>query len=718
MSPITALRRIIKDQQLDSGRWAGRWRLAVLILLLIGIGLPVVVADEGMWTFDHPPLRQWKEKYGFEPGREWLDHLRLSTVRLSEGVGGGTGCIVSPDGLVMTNQHVGRGQIAKLSGQGRDLIRDGFYAATRDEELKCPDLEVNILESFEEVTTLVQEAARGAASPAEAAQRRRVVIAGIEQRSVAATGLKSEVVTMYNGGEYWLYRFRKYTDVRLVFAPEEQIAYYGGDYDNFTYPRYALDVSFFRLYENGRPARTTHHLTWSEKGAAEGELVIVPGFPGSTARLLTVAQLEYQRQYGNPLQMQIWTARRDALKRYGGRGPEQARQSSAARLALENSIKRLIGQQAGLENPRIFRQKVDAEARLRQAVAARPEWQQEFGAAWTRIEEAYRDYPSLGRRLAWSTLAVSRLGTVASGLVRYAAEIGKPNDQREPEFRDNRLDAFRRAQLSPAPIYPEMEEELLAAWLEAARQALGADDPFVRTVLAGQTPAVVARRVIGGTRLHEPGFRETLLKGGTAAIEAANDPLLQLARQVDPLLRELRTTSDSRLASVETAAGELIARASFAVYGRTIYPDANFNLRLTYGTVAGYEEDTTLVPFRTTFHGLFDRALSFGERAPYDLPPRYRQLRTAPGQFDLATPFNFVYSADTIGGNSGSPVVNRQGELVGINFDSNIQKLPNRYLYIDESEGARAVGVHSLAITEALEKIYQARPLVREIKGR
>jgi hypothetical protein len=365
---------------------------ALVITALLGLSVylfPGSLADEGMWTFDSPPLRQWKDRYGFEPNQAWLDHIRLSTVRLSEGAGGGTGCIVSPDGLVMTNQHVGRGQVAKLSSGGRDLVRDGFYAPTREAELKCPDLEVNVLFSYEDVTTRIREAAQRASGSSEAAQMRREAMAAIERESVAATGLKSEVVTMYNGGEYWLYRFRRYTDVRLVFAPEEQIAYYGGDYDNFTYPRYCLDVTFFRLYENGQPARMDHHLAWSEKGAGEGELVIVPGFPGSTARLLTVAQLDFQRQIGNQLQMDVWTSRRDALKAYGQRGEEQARQSSATRLGLENSIKRLVGQQTGLQNPRIFQNKVEAEKRFREAVAARPDWQRDYGDAWTRIEKAY-----------------------------------------------------------------------------------------------------------------------------------------------------------------------------------------------------------------------------------------------------------------------------------------------------------------------------------------
>lgn len=691
-------------------------RVYGLVLVGVLLSLGVAVADEGMWTFDNPPLKQWKEKYNFTPSREWLDHIRMATVRLNEGTGGGTGCIVSPEGLVMTNQHVGRGQVTKLSTGGKDLVRDGFYAATREEELKCPDLEVNILASYEDVTAKVQAAVVGGASSEDAARQRRAAMAEIEKRSVAETGLKSEVISLYNGGEYWLYRFKRYTDVRLVFSPEEQIAYYGGDYDNFTYPRYCLDITFFRLYENGKPARTEQYFAWSEKGAVDGELVIVPGFPGSTARLLTVAQLRYQRDVGNPLQMAVWTARREALKRYAARGEEQARQASAGRLSLENSIKRLIGQQAGLENPRIFRQKEDEEAKLRQAVAGRAEWQGSFGDAWPAIEQAYQAYPPMARRLAFTNLTASRLGTLASTFVRYADEIDKPNPQRYEEFRDNRLESLKLTMLSRAPIYPEMEEALLASWLEEALKQLGPDDPFVKAALGNGSPAEVAHQVIAGSRLKEVEFRQSLLTGGAAAIKQANDPLLRLAARVEPIVRELRVWQENKILSVETAAGEKIARARFAVYGRTVYPDANFNLRIAYGTVAGYEEDTTLVPSRTTFYGLFDRAMGFGEKPPYQLPPRYQKLAANPGALNLATPFNFVYTADTIGGNSGSPVINRQGEIVGINFDSNIQKLPNRYLYIDEAEGSRAVGVHSAAILEALGKIYGATPLVQEIR--
>jgi hypothetical protein len=696
-------------------------RISVIIALIISvclIFLPARFADEGMWTFDNPPLRQWKEKYGFEPSREWLDHVRLSTVRLSEGAGGGTGSFVSPDGLVFTNQHVGAGQVAKLSsgvsGGGRDLVKDGFFAATRAEELKCPDLEVNVLISYEDVTRRVQDAVKPVATDKEAAAQRKAEMAAIEKEESEKSGLKSEVVTLYNGGEYWLYRFKRYTDVRLVFSPEEQIAYFGGDYDNFTFPRHDLDITFFRVYEEGRPAKIEHYLRWAAKDVNEGELVIVCGFPGSTARLSTVAQLRYQRDVGNPLQMQVWASRSTALKNFGKRGAEQQRQASQTIRGLENSIKRLVGQQAGLENPRIFKKKEDDEAALRKTVASKPEWQRTFGDAWLRIEKAYATLPAMAKRIAFSSLTPSRLGSTASSFVRYAEEIGKPNERRSEEFRDNRLEALKLNLLSSAPIYPELEEAILAAWLEEGQGTLGGDDPFILAALGGVTPAEAAKRAIGGTKLHDHAFRKALFAGGADAISKSDDPLIALARKVEPIVRELRAWNEDNIQNIETSAGEKIANARFAVYGKTIYPDANFNLRIEYGKVAGYEEDTTLIPFKTTFYGMLDRAAGFNERPPYDLPVRWKDAKSV---VNLATPLNFVYTADTIGGNSGSPVINRNAEIVGINFDSNLQKLPNRYLYIDENEGARAVGVHAAAVSEALLKIYHADKLVAEIKS-
>jgi hypothetical protein len=683
--------------------------LFALVVVSAGLALS---ADEGMWTFDNVPRALIKQKYGFDVTDQWLEHVRMASVRVGNG---GSGSFVSPDGLLFTNQHVGRGQVAKLSTAEKNLVRDGFYAATREQELKCADLELNVLVSYEDVTKRVQGAVKAGATDKGAADQRRGEMATIEKECVTATGLKCEVITLYSGGEYWLYRNKKYTDVRLVFAPEEQVAYFGGDFDNFTYPRWNFDITFFRAYENGAPAKTEHFLKWSANGAAEGELVFVPGYPGSTARLLTLAQLTYHRDVGNPLQKQVWTARADALARYAKLGAEQERRSSAGRLGLSNSLKRLVGQQDGLMNPRTFRKKEDDEAALRAKIDANAEWQKAYAPAFDQVAAAYVELPKYAKRLAFSNLTAGGLAGMASTFVRYSDETVKPSAQRLPEFADARLEGLKSSLQSPAPVYLDLEEAQLAAWLDDGQAVLGADDPFVKAALGGQPAATMVKAVMAGTKLHDVEVRKALVDGGATAIKASDDPLLALARRVEPIIRELRAWQEEKVQSVEAAAGTKIAQARFAVYGKTAYPDANFNLRLEYGTVLGYDEDTTLVPYKTTFHGLYERAAAFNEKPPFNLPARWRDGK---GKLDLSVPFNFVYTADTIGGNSGSPVINRNAEICGINFDSNVQKLPNRYLFIDDAEGSRAVGVHSAGIIEGLRKLYGADALARELTGK
>ena len=684
--------------------------IAILVLVTLLSPLPLL-ADEGMWTFDNPPRKQWKERYNFEPSDAWLEKIRLASVKIE----GSSGSFVSPSGLVLTNQHVASGQLQKLSTPERNLRRDGFLAQTQAEELKCPDLEVSVLTSYEDVTQRVQGSVKSGMSDSAAGDARRAQIAAIEKESTEKTGLRSEVVKIYNGGEYWLYRFKKYTDVRLVFAPEEQAAFFGGDYDNFTYPRYCLDVTFFRVYENGQPLKSENYFKWSAGGPADGEFVLAIGNPGSTNRLLTVAQLKYQRDVGNPLQMLVWTSRREALVRYGATGVEATRRALATVRSLANSIKRLTGQQEGLSNPRMMAKKEEEEKALRAEVARRPELQKAVGSAWDEIAGAYIELPTYARRSAFSTLAYSRLGQIASTLVRYAEESGKPNDKRYDEFRDSKLESLRFGLLSPAPIYPDMEEAILATWLADAEKALGANDPFVRAALNGSSPAAAAKAVVAGTKLGDVAARKALLEGGAEAINKSDDPLVALARRVEPVIRDLRAWNEEKIVNLETVAGQKIATARFAVHGRNVYPDANSQLRISYGRVLGYEEDTTLVPYKTTFSGLYDRAASFDEKVPFDLPQRYKDGRS---KLDLSTPLDFVYTADTIGGNSGSPIINRNAEIVGLNFDSNIQKLPNRYWYVDETEGGRAIAIHSAAIVEALRKLYGADKLAQELTGK
>lgn len=686
-------------------------KLSILLVVISFLLNSIAFADEGMWTFDNPPLKQWKERYNFEPTPEWLDHLRLSSVKLDTA----SGSFVSPNGLIATNQHVASGQLAKLSTKERDLIKNGYYARTQAEELKTPDMEANVLISFENVTEKVQSSVKAGASDKEAAEQRKAVIAQIEKESAEKTGLKSNVITLYNGGEYWLYRFKVYTDIRIVFAPEEQISAFGGDYDNFTYPRHDLDVTFLRAYENGQPAKTPHYLKWSETGPTDGEFVIASGVPGSTARLLTVSQLKYQRDIGNPLQKKFWEVRRDALENYAKLGEEQRRQASSGIRSLNNSLKRLTGQQDGLTNPRMFAKKEAEEKDLKEKLAKNPEQNKLYAPAWTQIEKAYAELPKRANQLTFSNLTASRLGTIASQIVRYSEEIKKPNNKRYEEFRDTRLDSFKLGLLSSAPIYPEMEEASLLAWMEEARKTLGNNDPFIKAALGDAETAEVVKRAVRETKLKDVAERKALLEGGAEAIAKSTDPMITLARRVEPIIRELRAWNEEKITSVETSAGEKIAKARFAAYGRTIPPDANSNLRIAYGKVKGYDEDTTLVPYKTTFYGLYDRAESFANTPPFNLTKRWIDGRD---KLNLSTPINFVYTADTIGGMSGSPVVNRKGEVVGLNFDSNLQKLSNRYWYIEEEEGSRAVAVHTAGILEALRKLYDAGDLAKELVGK
>ena len=686
-------------------------RFTTALILFVFLSASFVHADDGMWTFDNPPLKQWKERYNFEPSKAWLDNVRLASPK----IGGGSAVFVSPNGLLATNHHVAAGIIAKLSTKERDLAKTGYYAKTQADELKAQDSEVTVLLSYEDVTARVHGAAKAGTDDADAAARRRAEITAIEKSCGPSVAQKCDVVSLYSGGEYWLYKSKVYTDIRLVMAPEEQAAYFGGDYDNFTYPRHDLDFTFLRVYENGQPAKTPNFLKWSETGADDEEFVVVSGYPGSTARLLTVAQLAYQRDVGNPLQKQIWETLRGSLVGYSKLGPEQFRQASQGMRSYANALKRLAGQQDGLSNPRQFAKKESEEKEIRSKLAARPELDAKYAPAWAGIAKAYEALPARSKRLSFSVLGVTRLGTIASQIVNYHIEKAKPDAQRYPEYAESRLEALKRSILSPAPIYPEMEEAMLVAWFEEARKTLGNDDPFIKAALGDADTAEVIRRAVRETKLTDPAVRKALLEGPADAIAKSTDPMITLARRVEPVIRELRDWNEKTIRNVEATNGTKIAEARFAVYGKTIPPDANSQLRLSYGVVKGYDEDTTLVPFRTTFFGLYDRAFGFAEKEPYHLAPRVKERKD---KVDLSTPLNFVYTADTIGGNSGSPVINRKGEVVGLNFDSNMQKLSNRYWYIEDAEGSRAVGVHSAGILEALRKIYDANELVAELTGK
>ena len=683
-------------------------RQVSVVLLAAALFCPALRADEGMWTFDNPPVKLLQQKYNFTPTPQWLEHLKLASVRLNDG---GSGSFVSPHGLLLTNHHVALGQLQKNSSAEHDYVKDGFYAETPDQEMKSPDLEVNVLVSTENVTDRVNASLKGAKNTEEEFAKRKAVIADIERESTERSGLRSDVVTLYSGGEYWLYRYKKYTDVRLVFAVEQQIAFYGGDPDNFTYPRYDLDMALFRVYENGKPIDSKDYLKWNPKGAGDGELVFVSGHPGSTQRLTTYADLVSLRDDNLPYIIQSLKRRIATLKEYAARGSEQARQATTMIFSLENSRKVFEGRRDGLQDKNLMEKKRKEDEDFRAKVTANPEWNKEYGSAWTMEEKALqKQRPRIKQQYFRST--DSQLSTLAVQIVTYVAEIKKPDGERLPGYHDAQLDSLKHRLFSPAPIYPEMEIARMTSALEASQKELGPDDAWLKAVLDGKSPADAAKDLVGGTKLADPAFRKSVVDGGTAAVDASTDPMIAMARRIDPIRREQIKWLEDNVQSVADRAGEMLGKARFAVYGKDTYPDATFTLRLSYGQVQGYPMNGTVAPSKTTFYGLYDRAASFDNKEPFDLPKRYIDGKD---KLDLTTPFNFVTTNDIIGGNSGSPVVNRNGEIVGLIFDGNIESLVGDFVY--DSYQNRAVAVHTGGMTEAMKKLYGAQKLVDELLG-
>lgn len=667
-------------------------------------------ADEGMWLFNRPPRELLKEKYGFEPSDEWLANLQRSAVRFNSG---GSGAFVSPEGLVITNHHVGADALQKLSTAENDLLEKGFHAKRREDELKCVDLELNVLESIEDVTARVNAAVKPDMDAAEAQKARRAVMNTIEKESLDATGMRSDVVTLYHGGEYHLYRYKKYTDVRLVFAPEQAIAFFGGDPDNFEYPRYCLDVCFFRVYEDDKPAKIKNYLPWSKAGAGDNELTFVAGHPGRTDRQNTVRHLEFLRDVVFPRSLATIYRREVVLATYSEHSLENARRAKDELFGIQNSRKARRGGLAGLQDPSLFARKQAQEKSLREAVANNPKLK-EYSGAWdevaTAIDQWQAIYPELAM-LEFEAAFNTVLFDMARTLVRMADEDTKDNAERLREFRQSNRESLEQELFSEAPIYPDLETVKLADSLSMFMEALGADNEWVKKVLDGRSPQARADELVRGTRLADVAYRRELASGGRKAIEASRDPMILLARLVDPPSRALRKTFEEKVDEPMKQAYGKLAKVRFAVEGTSTYPDATFTLRLAYGEVKGYEQDGKAIPPWTVIGGTFQHAALHGEQPPFKLPDSWLN---PPRPLDLETPFNFVSTADIIGGNSGSPVVNRNGEYVGIIFDGNVESLVLDFMYTDKQ--ARAVSVHSAAILEALRKVYQADALLEEIE--
>ena len=674
----------------------------ICLTAILASSLSSARGDEGMWLFNDLPMELLKERYGFEPSPEWSEHLMKSSVRFNVG---GSASFISSTGLVLTNHHVGSDTLFKLSTPERNIMEVGFLAKTPDQELKAPDLELNQLVNIRDVTDVVKASVTADMTTELAVAARRAVIAKIEKDALDESGLKSTVTTLYGGGRYHLYQYKKYTDVRLVWAPETAIAFFGGDADNFEYPRYCLDATIFRVYEDGKPAKIEHFLKWSADGPQENEVAFVSGNPGRTSRIFTMDALKYQRDLNLPYIMASLRRQEILLQQYSLRGKENARRARDELFGVQNSRKARLGMLAGLQDPQVLADKAAAEAKLREIIAADPKLKP-LGSAWDTIAETTKKRASL---LGKGVAVNSQLFNIALELVQMAEEDQKPSGERLPEFSDAGRESLLQQLYSEAPIYTDLDQTLLADSIAKTLEQRGFDDPVCQKILAGKSPADRAAELISGTELLSVEARRKIAAGGIQAINDSKDPMILLAKIVNPSIRRIRSITD-QLDEQDKQAYALIAEAKFATEGTSAYPDATFTLRLAFGPVKGYEQDGQQIPAWTNLGGAFEHEKKHEGQTDYKLPESWKK---AESKLTKTTPFNFVCTADIIGGNSGSPVVNKAGELVGLIFDGNIQSLSGNYVYTDKQ--ARSVSVHSSAIREALQVVYEADNIVKEL---
>ena len=689
--------------------------LAILLAAVVFGGVPR--AEEGFWPYNSIPKAAIKAKYGFTVTDAWLNHLQSASVKFP----GGTGSIVSPNGLVLTNHHIALGSLQRLSTPDKDLVKNGFYAPTNADELKVPGMTLRVLQSIEDVTAKVTAAVTPGMTPQEASSARTKAIAAIvgEQQ----TGVNKQVVALYAGAVYNLYTYKVYSDVRLVFGVEYQTGFYGGDPDNFTYPRYNLDVGMFRLYENDKPAQTPNYLKWSANGTVENELVFTTGEPGATQRLNTVAHLKYRRDIGIPYAIANNEMREAAVKKWAALSAENARASTSELFGIQNSLKSQRGQLKGLQDPAVMAFKEAAEKRLRAELAKNAAKQTELGGAWDTIEksiEVARQIDAERNFIAGAAGLNSTLFTQARQLVRNAYT---PPSAEGRGGRGGRGGGAPAAQGAPAggggrggapPALNLVREKInLTESLTFMQKYLGPTHAIVKRILGDKTPEARANELIDGTRITDAEIRNLLQAGGKATIDASTDPMIILARSLEADAQAVTKKMDEEVVTVQGAAYPKIGQAVFAVDGPKAYPDATSSLRLSYGAVKSYMEDGKKIPPYTYFAGIYERSAQHNGQSPFDLTPSWAASKATQ---DMKTPFNFVSTNDIVGGNSGSAVVNKKGELVGLIFDGNIQSLPGYFIYQEPVN--RAVSVDSRAIIEALKKVYKADALVTEITGK
>ncbi len=663
-------------------------------------------ADEGMWTFDAFPGERMRAAHGWAPDQPWLDRVRSASVRLT---GGCSASFVSNDGLILTNHHCVISCLQNLSTAENDLVANGFNPATRTEERTCPGQQAEVVTAITDVTARIR-AAIGTATGEALVRARDAAIVAIEGESCTDRATqRCQVVTLYGGGQYKLYTYRKYSDVRIAWAPEFSAAFFGGDPDNFNFPRYALDASFLRAYENGRPVSIAAPLAWSNRAPVAGEITFVSGNPGSTSRLMTETQRAFQRELRLPTTLILFSEYRGRLLAAAAGNADRTREAADTLFGIENSFKAQMGQFRSLNDREFAGELARAEADLRARAAADPA----IGDPWSEIDRA----DAARRNLYLESIFLSQGGSswsdlygYARTLVRAAQERARPNAERLPEYADAALPMVERRLMGEVPVYPWLEELSLSFWLSKAREYLTADSPDVRLLLGQDSPEALAQRLVAGTRLADPAVRRQLWDGGLEAITASEDPMIRFVLAHDARAREIRAANEAAYDGPVTAAQSRLASARFAAYGDANYPDATFTLRLSYGTVQGWEERGRQVPHFTTMGGTFDRATG---QEPFIAPRGYVAARA---RINPETVYNFVTTNDIIGGNSGSPVIDRTGAVIGAAFDGNIHSLGGNFGY--DGRMNRTVVVSTAAINEALRSIYPNAGILNELSTR
>ena len=683
-------------------------------------------ADEGMWLFNAPPTRQIQEKYGVELKPEFLEHLQKSCLKFANS---GSASFVSSDGLILTNHHVGLSTVASLSTKERDYVKNGFRAEKLEDELKCPGLKLIMLQEIVDVTEKVQDAVKDAKTVEEADAARAAIFKKLQDEGKAEKGLRCDVVTLYQGARYHLYCYKEFEDVRLVFTPEESVGFFGGDPDNFGYPRYNLDITLFRAYENDKPYKPEHFLKWSEKGAADGEFALVAGHPARTNRFNTVADLQYQRDVYYPYMMSKYKRREVLYSAFGSLNDENRRRIATDLFKIQNSRKNRGGILQGQQTPALMQRKIDAENELRKLAKERGAIDFAQGDPWDVVADAMNAWS--GQFVAYDlfeggeAFASATMGR-ARAIARYLAEAAKPDAERNAAYQGAALEERRKELEKPLEKVDEDIEILklgdnLSMLYEISQPtkngrrvgSVELEQPLFDAIYDGKSPNARASQLVRQSKVADKEFVKSLLDGGLDAAKACDDPAIQLALLVDPLATALRDRYATAVVEPCRQAYAKIADARFKIYGESVYPDATFTLRLTYGVVEGYKEDDgTEIPYQTLLKGALDRAREHDRLDPYDLAQSWFDAE-AEGRAPLDAPLNFVTNHDIIGGNSGSPCVNAQGEVVGLIFDGNIQSLVLNFVFDDVQ--ARAVLVHSVGIREALRSIYQFPRIADEL---